>query len=101
MNGIVFSTNSNFKFHDSETPDIRTLAPEKQRLKIELDRRKKGKIATIIYNFIGTDADLQLLAKMLKTRCGTGGSARSNEILLQGDFVAKAKEILKAEGYRV
>lgn len=74
---------------------------QKEPLRIELDKKhRKGKEATIISGFLGTDDELKELARMLKIKCGVGGSARGGEILIQGDFRNKIKEILTAEGYK-
>ena len=72
----------------------------KQHLRIELDKRK-GKFATLITEFEGSDNELKDLAKHLKVKCGVGGSARGGEILIQGDFRAKAANILEEMGYKV
>lgn len=74
---------------------------QKEPLRIELDKKhRKGKEATIISGFLGSDDELKDLARMLKIKCGVGGSARGGEILIQGDFRIKIKEILIAEGYK-
>ncbi len=99
---IVYSTNPNMQFETEEEEEQETLPPEKQKLKIMLDKKnRKGKEVTLITDFIGTDDDLKDLAKKLKTKCGVGGSARNGEILLQGDFRQKVKELLTADGYKV
>lgn len=99
---IVYSTNPNMQFETEEEEEQETLPPEKQKLKIMLDKKnRKGKEVTLITDFIGTDDDLKDLAKKLKTKCGVGGSARDGEILLQGDFRQKVKELLTADGYKV
>jgi translation initiation factor 1 len=101
LGGFVFSTNSDFKI-DREENSEETLPPNKQRLEAHLDRKNRGgKIATIIKGFQGSDDDLKTLGKMLKTKCGVGGSAKDNEIIIQGDFRDKIMQILKAEGYVV
>lgn len=101
-NGFVYSTNPDFKIDNNEAEENKTLPPEKQNLRIELDRRNRaGKSVTLITGFIGTNDALESLAKMLKTKCGVGGSAKDGEILLQGDFRKKAGEILQKENYRV
>ena len=90
---IVYSTNPDF---DYQTDD----AEEQETLRIELDKRhRNGRTATLITGFIGSDDDLKELAKLLKTKCGVGGSARDGEILIQGDLRQKVKEILTKEGY--
>ncbi len=73
----------------------------KQNFRIELDKRQKGKIATLITGFEGTDEQLKELARQLKTRCGTGGSTRDGEILIQGDCRKKIADILTKEGYKI
>lgn len=97
---VVYSTNPDFQYESEDEDTAETLPKEKQTLRIELDKRnRKGKSVTLITNFVGTDDDLQDLAKFLKTRCGVGGSARDGEILLQGDFRQKVLELLQKEGY--
>ncbi len=98
---VVYSTNPDFKFESEEEEQQETLPNEKQKLRIELDKRnRKGKSVTLITGYIGSDDDLAVLAKMLKTKCGSGGSSRCGEILIQGDFRDKIEDILKAEGYK-
>lgn len=97
---IVYSTNPDFSYETEEEPQPATLPAEKQALHIELDKRhRNGKTATLITGFVGSDDDLKELAKLLKTKCGVGGSARDGEILIQGDLRQKVKEILTREGY--
>ena len=97
---IVYSTNPDFDYQTDDTEEQETLPAEKQSLRIELDKRHRtGKTATLITGFIGSDDDLKELAKLLKTKCGVGGSARDGEILIQGDLRQKVKEILTKEGY--
>ena len=97
----VYSTNPDFKF-ESEEEVQETLLNEKQQLIISTDKKqRKGKTVTLIENFIGKTEDLEVLAKLLKTKCGVGGSAKDGEIVIQGDFKIKVKEILEKEGYKV
>lgn len=97
---VVYSTNPDFKYDTEDEEDIETVLPEKQLIRISLDKRnRKGKAVTLITGFVGSDSDLQDLAKLLKTRCGVGGSAKDGEILIQGDFRNKVLELLKKEGY--
>ena len=89
---IVYSTNPDFDYQTDDAEEQKTLPAEKQSLRIELDKRhRNGKTATLITGFIGS--------KLLKTKCGVGGSARDGEILIQGDLRQKVKEILTKEGY--
>jgi translation initiation factor 1 len=97
----VFSTNPDFKL-DNDEDEIETLANEKQQLLVSTDKKqRKGKTVTLIENFVGKTEDLEALAKMLKTKCGVGGSAKDGEIVIQGDFKQKVKELLEKEGYKV
>ena len=74
----------------------------KQQLIVSIDKKqRKGKTVTLIEGFIGKTEDLEALAKLLKTKCGVGGSAKDGEIVIQGDFKQKVKEILQKEGYKV
>ncbi|MFN0204606.1 MAG: translation initiation factor [Bacteroidia bacterium] len=101
LGGLVYSTNPDVELHTEEEVVEETLEPKKQMLKIELDRKiKGGKKATIVYNFVGSDEDLEALAKHLKTKCACGGAAKEGEIILQGDFREKVKKELDNLGYK-
>lgn len=100
--GTVYSTNPDFKYHLEGDMEDETLPKEKQLIYISLDsKQRKGKTVTLIQNFIGKTEDLEILAKLLKTKCGVGGSAKDGEIVIQGDFKQKIKELLEKEGYKV
>ena len=100
LGGFVFSTNKDFEFDNAENEQ--TLSPTKQRLEAHLDKKNRGgKIATIIKGFQGSEDNLKILGKMLKTKCGVGGAVKDNEIIIQGNFRDKIIDILKSEGYNI
>ncbi|MBL4938930.1 MAG: translation initiation factor [Lutibacter sp.] len=100
LGGFVFSTNDSFEFDNSEIQE--TLAPNQQYLEALFSNKGRGgKTVTVITGFIGNEADLKLLGKMLKTKCGVGGSVKDNEIIIQGKYRDKIMEILKKEGYNI
>ena len=97
---IVYSTNPNFRYETEEEETVETLPPGRQRLRVQLDRKNRGgKTVTLITGFIGSEEDLKDLGKLLKTKCGVGGSAKEGEIIVQGDFRQRVLELLKQEGY--
>jgi translation initiation factor 1 len=99
--GVVFSTNPGFEYEKEGEPQAETLPPQQQNLRVQLDKKqRKGKSVTLVTGFIGRDEDLQQLGKLLKTRCGVGGTAKNGEILVQGDFVLKVLDILQKSGYK-
>ncbi|MDR3266328.1 MAG: translation initiation factor [Tannerella sp.] len=100
--GMVYSTNSDYKYDVSEAPEKETLPKEKQTLHVSLSTKKRGgKTVTLITGFVGKEEDLEALGKFLKIKCGAGGSAKDGEIIIQGDVRLKVAEILKKEGYKV
>lgn len=97
---LVYSTNPDFKLPSEEERAVETLPPSKQKLAVYLDRRNRGgKTVTLVKGFVGSDADLAELGRALKSRCGTGGSAKDGEILIQGDCRDKVAALLTSMGY--
>jgi translation initiation factor 1 len=100
--GTVYSTDPEFQYKMEKDDEQETLPPAKQQLLVFTDSKmRKGKTVTLICDFIGKTEDLEALGKLLKTKCGVGGSAKDGEIVIQGDFKMKVKEILEKEGYKV
>ncbi len=97
---VVYSTNPNFKFESEGVSNEETLAPNQQYLKVYLDRLGGGKFISRVADFIGTTIDLDTLAKLLKQKCGVGGTAKDGNILIQGDHREKLITLLTKEGYK-
>ena len=85
---IVYSTNPDYNYEMNDDEEQATLPPAQQRLRVQLDRKNRG-----------TDNNLKELGKLLKSKCGVGGSAKDGEIIVQGDFKQRVIDLLKAEGY--
>lgn len=99
--GIVYSTNPDFQYNDNSGSEQVTLPPEKQLLFVWLDSKgRNGKIVTLIKGFSGTEDDLESLAGQIKKHCGTGGSVKNGEIIIQGDFRNKVILFLSQKGYK-
>ena len=98
--GIVYSTDPDFEYkYEDDTEGVEDLPKNQQKLRIHLDRLKGGKEATVIRGFTGTTETVEALGKMLKVKCGVGGSVKDYEIIVQGNHRDKVLALLKAEGY--
>lgn len=98
---VVYSTNPDYNFDYEGENSEETLTPGSQDLRVMLDRKqRKGKSVTLVCGFVGEEDDLKDLAKMLKSKCGVGGTAKNGEILIQGDHRNKILELLKSAGYK-
>lgn len=100
-NGIVYSTDPGYQYQHEEQQEQETLPPAQQKLKVKLDTKQRaGKTVTIVSGFIGREADLEKLGKELKTKCGTGGSVKDWQVLIQGDYREKVLKWLQDWGYK-
>ncbi|TWW01748.1 translation initiation factor [Chitinophaga pinensis] len=99
--GIVYSTNPDFRQDSDEPEAVETLPPAQQQLRVKLDTKQRaGKVVTLVDGFVGAEEDLEKLGKELKTKCGTGGSAKDGQILIQGDYKEKVVKWLQDWGYK-
>ena len=98
--GVVYSTNPDFDFQYENTEGVAEDLPKgQQKLRIHLERLKGNKDATVIRGFVGTTETLEALGKLLKTKCGVGGSVKDGEVLIQGNQRDKVLQLLITEGY--
>jgi translation initiation factor 1 len=100
--GMVYSTNSDYNFEENEREEQETLSPNKQCLYVSIDKKqRKGKIVTLIENFIGSQSDLEALAKTLKQKCGAGGSVKDGNVLIQGEKRDVIMKFLEESGHKI
>jgi len=98
--GVVFSTDPDYRYKQEAEETAETSPKQQQVLRVQIDRKKRrGKEVTLITGFVGNAEDLKDLGKLLKTKCGGGGSVKDGEILIQGNHKAKIIELLKKDGY--
>jgi len=100
--GLMYSTNKDFfNDYEAENKEHETLAKDKQKLRVQLDTKQRaGKVVTAISGFVGSDEDQEVLAKLLKTKCGAGGSVKDGIIMVQGDYKTKIITWLIEWGYK-
>jgi translation initiation factor 1 len=99
--GVVYSTSDSFEYNLSKEDEPDTLPPQQQNLRVQLDKNgRAGKQVTLVTGFIGKSDDLESLTKLLKTKCGVGGSSKDGEVILQGDLRDKIVAALIKEGYK-
>jgi len=102
LGGFVFSTNEKEDFSTFNDEVNEPIKPEEQLLEAHFSTKGRGgKIVTVIKGFEGTENELKVLGKLLKNKCGVGGSAKDGEIIIQGNIRDKVMGILQNEGYNV
>lgn len=98
---VVYSTNADYNYDIDDDEEQTTLKPEQQHLRVQTDKKNRGgKVVTLISGYVGTSEDLKELGRLLKSKCGVGGTAKDGEIIVQGNFKQKIIEILLKEGYK-
>ena len=99
--GMVYSTNPDFEYTTAQEEQTPTLPPQQQDLRVWVDRKHRGgKTVTLVKGFVGTEEDLADLGRMLKSKCGVGGTAKDGEIIIQGDHRDRIMELLSKAGYK-
>ena len=98
--GVVYSTNPDYEYSDDSQEEADTLPKNQQKLRLNMERAGRGgKTVTLVKGFVGSEEDITALCKLLKQKCGVGGSVKDGEIIIQGDHRQRLIEILKKEGY--
>ena len=98
--GVVYSTNPDFEYSDDSQEETEILPNNQQRLRLSMERAGRGgKTVTLVKGYVGSEEDINALCKLLKQKCGVGGSVKGGEIIIQGDHRQRLVEILKNEGY--
>ncbi|MCE2733899.1 MAG: translation initiation factor [Cyclobacteriaceae bacterium] len=99
--GVVYSTSNDFDYQYQQQEEAETLPKQQQNLIVKLDKSMRaGKQVTLVVGFVGNTTDLESLGKLLKTKCGVGGSVKDGEVIIQGDHRDKIVAVLQKEGYK-
>lgn len=97
---IVYSTNPDFRYEEEEEEEVATPEKRQQKLRVCIEKKGRGgKTVTVVSGFTGSEDDLKELGKLLKTKCGVGGSVKDGDILIQGEFRQRIIDLLKEAGY--
>jgi translation initiation factor 1 len=98
--GVVYSTNPDFEYSDDSQEETEIQPKNQQKLRLSMERAGRGgKTVTLVKGYVGSEEDINALCKLLKQKCGVGGSVKGGEIIIQGDHRQRLVEILKNEGY--
>ena len=96
---LIYSTNENInKKSNKKSKEI--LKNNEQNLLVYTDRHKGNKISVRIEGFVGSDNDLKNLTKIIKMKCGVGGTCKNHIIIVQGNIREKVVELLDEIGYK-
>ena len=100
LQGVVYSTDPHFQYKKNETGAEETLPNHQQPLRVRIEKNHRGgKTVTIVDGFTGQEKDLEALGKILKTKCGTGGSVKDGLILIQGEHREHVIKLLREMKY--
>ena len=73
------------------------IAKTEQRIQISTEKKKFGKLITVISGFQGID--LKTVAKKLKQELACGGTIKDNKVELQGDHSKTVRKTLVKLGF--
>lgn len=100
--GVVYSSDPGFQYEGEKDEEVETPEPGQQKLYVSLDKKnRKGKVVTLVEGYMGNEKDLKELGKELKSKCGSGGTAKDGEIIIQGNFRDRVIKMLEDKGYQV
>lgn len=101
QDGLVFSTGSSpIGGDDDSTPGAPGEHPKGVALYVSIDKKsRKGKAVTLVEGFEGNEEALKQLGKVLKNKCGVGGTTKDGEIIIQGEVRDRVIQLLEADGY--
>lgn len=77
------------------------IPPSKQMAKLAVEKRKKGKIVTVVRGLTADANDLPALLARLKNACGAGGTLDGDLLEVQGDHLERLRKLLGEIGYKV
>lgn len=98
--GVVYSTNDDYEYTHQGDENQESLPKQEQELSVHIEKKGRGgKAVVLVKGFVGNDDDLNELAKLLKKKCGVGGSAKDGEIIIQGDDRDQVMKVLEKKGY--
>ena len=101
LQGVVYSTDPQFKYERGEEEHKDLLAPQKQQLRVRIEKQHRGgKTVTVVDGFIGKEEEREQLGKLLKQKCGSGGSVKDGLILIQGEMKERVVKLLNELGYK-
>jgi translation initiation factor 1 len=100
--GVVYSTNPEFRYRTGEgNAEEGSLPPRQQDLRVMIDRKQRaGTVVTLVTGFRGPEKELEDLGKMLKSKCGVGGTVKDGQIIIQGEFAERILKILLEAGFK-
>lgn len=75
------------------------IAKEGQQITVKLEKRKFGKVYTVITGINSNEVDIKEVTKKLKNKFACGGTGKDGIVELQGNHLRSAKEELVKLGF--